>query len=761
MKDGNAEALVREKPLFGFPSSGHFLIEMNDGQLLRRYVQDGDDSAFRELAQRHLGLVHATATRRMGDPHAAADVSQAVFCLLVRKARSLLEVAELGGWLHRATCWKASEHERAERRRRAREQVSAISNPAMNPATSDEVWKELAPILDVCLDRLEDADREILLRRFYQRRSLREIGTELRLTEDGARMRVHRAMERLRRLLVMSGASALTGMAATIPGAVSLEDLLSERLAMPIPGDLASRVFTAASGVTLQSGWLAAVGLPHGLRGLGWRSASWAGAGLLVAGWVVLRLGQAGPDSTSERPEAVVPERSAMAATDPIATAVSAALATSENPDVRFVQAADLEARVAPLWSILKSTVPDLSHPPQDLRDCIAKLADQPEAVFDALSWAITDPLSSLATRERAIWGLWLLGDAVPGWVPRIVPLAVDLVTLGEPREVRWHAAQVLIHLSIPEGSVGAMSVALQARPDAWAATERFWESAARRRPEEVREVVSPWFGRKDGLGFLAATSLARLPNPPVQELAPMLLESIRDGERQDAALRGLAALGTAAHGLAPQLAEKIHEANQPGQYTLRQRLIEVLAEIAPESRKEWWEVDVYLTRKEEVETLERKLRSNTASVEDLISGLKRSETSWHAALDLEELGPQAVEALPALREALAAPDCQHAQYFANAIKAIDPSSPKPRFERDDLIGALRALSNLANEIGERVTSEQREQLTTFIDTTGPLAPEQLMEKAEVLGRIDPRLRRTWVRELIRVDPALVGLLSE
>jgi DNA-directed RNA polymerase specialized sigma24 family protein len=161
------------KPLFGFPSRGHFLIEMNDGQLLRRYVQDGDDSAFRELADRHLGLVHATATRRVGDPHAAADVSQAVFCLLVRKARSLLEVAELGGWLHRATCWKASEHERAERRRRAREQVSAISNPAMNPAmnsaASDEVWKELAPILDVCLDRLEDADREIICsRRFYR-----------------------------------------------------------------------------------------------------------------------------------------------------------------------------------------------------------------------------------------------------------------------------------------------------------------------------------------------------------------------------------------------------------------------------------------------------------------------------------------------------------------------------------------------------------------------------------------------------------------
>lgn len=757
---GTQRLALRENPLFGFHSSGHFLIEMNDGQLLRRFALEGDDSAFRELAQRHLGLVHATATRRMGDTHAAADVSQAVFCLLVRKARGLFEVADLGGWLHRATCWKASEYERAERRRRAREQVSTTWNPDMNSATPDEVWKELAPILDVCLDRLDDADREILLARFYRRRALREIGVELRLTEDAARMRVQRALERLRRLLVTSGASALTGMAATIPGGVSLEDLLSERLAMPTPSDLATRVFAAASGVTLESGWLAGVGLSHGLRGLGWRGASWAGAGLLVAGWVVLRLGQAGPDSASATPEAAAPERLATAATEVVAAA-SAASARSESMEFRVGEPADLEARLAPLWSILKSAVPDLSNPPQDLRDCIANLADQPEAVFDALSWAIEDPLSTLATRERAIWGLWLLGGGAPAWVPRIVTLAVDLVTLGEPRDVRWHAAEVLIHLSIPEGSVGSMGVALQARPDAWAATVRFWESAARQRLEEVREVVSPWRGRSDGLGFLAATSLARLPNPAAQELAPILLESISDGERQEAALRALAALGTSAHGLAPQLAERIREVKQPGQSTLRQRLIEVLAEIAPESRKEWPEVDVYLTRKEEVETLERKLSSNTASVEDLVNGLKRNETSWRAALALESLGSRAAEALPALRQALEVPDCPHAQYFANAIKAIDPASPKPRFERDDLLGALRALAEASKEVADSVPTEERDELATFIEKAGPLAPEQLADRAEALGRIDPRLRRTWVRELIRVDPALAGLLSE
>ncbi|MBL9126002.1 MAG: sigma-70 family RNA polymerase sigma factor, partial [Verrucomicrobiales bacterium] len=530
---------------------------MNDGQLLCRYVRDGDDPAFRELVHRHLDMVHATAARRLGDPHAAEDVSQAVFCLLVRKAAGLFDLADLGGWLHRAACWKASEHERAERRRRIREQASATPGELMMPPSPDEVWHELAPVLDATLDRLDDGDRQLILWRFYRRRSLKEIGSDLKLSEDAARMRVNRAVERLRRLLAPSVSAAWAGAASATRAGSSLEALLAERAADPAPNQLAARVIAAASKVVTE---------PHGSWGealrarvahLGWRQ---AGIGLGAAVGVALTVWRVADPGAEARPEAGAAPTTAAASTTPAATPTETSpqrnlLASTRvpgegtSPDA----ASDLEARLAPLWRILKSTVPDRTHPPQDLRDCISGLADRPDAVLDALSWAIADPTASLATRERAVWGLWLLGEATPALHSRIVAIAADLIA-GEQGPMRWHASEVLRHLSTPEGAVGAVAVALQSRPDAWEATKTFWESAANRRPNEVREVVGPWLRRDDVLRFLAAAVLARLPDAKSAELAPILLESVPVGSRQDVALRGLSALGPSAREFAPRL---------------------------------------------------------------------------------------------------------------------------------------------------------------------------------------------------------------
>ena len=84
-----------------------------------------------------------------------------------------------------------------------------------------------------------------------------------------------------------------------------------------------------------------------------------------------------------------------------------------------------------------------------------------------------------------------------------------------------------------------------------------------------------------------------------------------------------------------------------------------------------------YLRTKEATESLERKIVDDTASIEELVAGLKNPSVSWMAALTLEEMGPAAADALPGLRSALAEPDNDHIEYMAAAIKAIDPSFPE------------------------------------------------------------------------------------
>jgi len=184
--------------LFGFAFRGSWSVGMNDTRLLREFAENGSETAFTSLVNRHLDLVYSAALRRLGDAHAAQDLTQAVFCLLAQKAGRLGPEAVLVAWLHRAVCLAAAKHWRTEYRRR-RHELEVARRPPESSA-QDPDWMELAPLLDDALNQLADPDRLALLLRFFQGKPFNEVGQALGLTEDAAGMRVNRALDRLRQV---------------------------------------------------------------------------------------------------------------------------------------------------------------------------------------------------------------------------------------------------------------------------------------------------------------------------------------------------------------------------------------------------------------------------------------------------------------------------------------------------------------------------------------------------------------------------------
>jgi hypothetical protein len=71
----------------------------------------------------------------------------------------------------------------------------------------DADWAKVRPLLDEALEGLAGRDRDILLLRFFQERSLRDISSTLAVSEDAAPMRVARALNKLRELLLARGIS--------------------------------------------------------------------------------------------------------------------------------------------------------------------------------------------------------------------------------------------------------------------------------------------------------------------------------------------------------------------------------------------------------------------------------------------------------------------------------------------------------------------------------------------------------------------------
>lgn len=175
-----------------------------DSDLLREYADEGSDAAFAELVNRHVALVYSVAVRVVVDTHLAEDVTQATFAILAREARHLVGRTFLSSWLHRTASNQAAKLVRGEMRRRAREQEAYAMQTLPPEAVPD--WSRLAPVLDAALNKLAEADRAVILLRFFEKKTARDIAAELQLSEEAAQKRVARAMARLRGLLAGQGA---------------------------------------------------------------------------------------------------------------------------------------------------------------------------------------------------------------------------------------------------------------------------------------------------------------------------------------------------------------------------------------------------------------------------------------------------------------------------------------------------------------------------------------------------------------------------
>lgn len=242
---------------------------MDDAQLLRRYAETADQAAFATLVERRLPLVYSAALRQVGgDAHLARDVAQSVFADLARKAEALAGRPVLAGWLYTSACYAAAKIVRAEQRRRRREQEATAMDELTRSDAPPADWAALRGVIDAAMRELKERDREAVLLRFFENRGFAEIGERLRLGENGARMRVERALDKLHAALARRGIRS---------SAAALGAVLAAEAVAAAPGGLASAIAAAAPAASAAGG---AAGLLMSVTKLQWA----AGAVVLAAG---------------------------------------------------------------------------------------------------------------------------------------------------------------------------------------------------------------------------------------------------------------------------------------------------------------------------------------------------------------------------------------------------------------------------------------------------------------------------------------------
>jgi RNA polymerase sigma factor (sigma-70 family) len=216
----------------------------SDSELLRQFVTSGSESAFAQLVEKYLGMVLGVAMRRTGDRRQAEEIAQSVFTALARKGRSLKAGVSLAPWIHRVTLIECAEATRRELNHRSK--MNAVSQHLASQREGRDVWCDTLPLLDESIDALKPSEREVVLLRFFEKKSFRDIGAVIGKSDDAAQKQTERALQRLSELLKQRG--------VTVPVAV-LGAGLSAQLTQTAPAALAASVAHAA--ISTASTWSA------------------------------------------------------------------------------------------------------------------------------------------------------------------------------------------------------------------------------------------------------------------------------------------------------------------------------------------------------------------------------------------------------------------------------------------------------------------------------------------------------------------------
>jgi RNA polymerase sigma factor (sigma-70 family) len=202
--------------------------QMTDEQALADFAKTRSAQAFTALVQRYVDLVYSTAARVARDAHLAEDATQAVFIVLARRANSI-NPKYLAGWLVN-TARLASRDALRSRNRQQKHEAEAAQMRSEIASDEEPTAQQIAPLLDDALARLSEADRSSVVMRFLQGQSFADVGQALGISDEAARKRVERAIEKLRSILCKQG---------VVPSIGGLAITLAAHQASPAPPSLA------------------------------------------------------------------------------------------------------------------------------------------------------------------------------------------------------------------------------------------------------------------------------------------------------------------------------------------------------------------------------------------------------------------------------------------------------------------------------------------------------------------------------------------
>ena len=181
----------------------HFGEDVSNSELVKK-SQLGDKSAFEELVKRHQELVFSLSFKLTGNQELANDVAQEAFIRAWKAIGKFRGDSTFGTWIYRITvntAWTL--------RKKAKKHYSLNIEDTQEPVVVDEkkdpelvaINSDLSLVLRKALNQIPLEQRIIVELKNIEGRSHKEIADYLDISVTAAKVRLHRAHQKLRNIL--------------------------------------------------------------------------------------------------------------------------------------------------------------------------------------------------------------------------------------------------------------------------------------------------------------------------------------------------------------------------------------------------------------------------------------------------------------------------------------------------------------------------------------------------------------------------------
>jgi RNA polymerase sigma factor (sigma-70 family) len=216
--------------------------QVTDRELLQRFTEQQDESAFEALFRRHGAMVLAVGRRALGNSQDAEDVCQAAFLLLAKKAASERWQRSVANWLYR-TAHLLALKTRTAATRRARNEGRATPRSPANPL-AEITGQELLAALDEELLRLPQPLRAPLVLCYLAGATRDEAAQRLGCPLATLKNRLERGRAQLHAALVRRG----LGLSTVLLGTLLTQQTANAAATIALAGKTAQAALAVAAG---------------------------------------------------------------------------------------------------------------------------------------------------------------------------------------------------------------------------------------------------------------------------------------------------------------------------------------------------------------------------------------------------------------------------------------------------------------------------------------------------------------------------------